>query len=313
MARGKKTKVFVSYSRHDEGLVRPLAGLLGAAPGSVVFLDVTSLKPGDHWEKEIVEAVQHASVFVLCWCCESEKSDFVGREISIALSDPAKKLVPVLLCSAQLPEQLSRWQWVDLRGQVLHQCDHPHAQPPVDAVREVPALPIAFPAALPPMPVSVAPAPAARRSSRMKRFAAVAAMLVFGVVCLSLWNTTRSGAPAPEPFPTAPAPEPLPTAPPPGAPDPGQPNQTTPSTPADRQPDQTAPSPSTEEAPPRFSPVQIALFAGGALAGLGAIFWAVLRRSRRRRRQGEREEAEILSAQARRYFEGLGGKPPGMG
>ena len=89
MARKKKPKVFVSYSRHDEALVRPLAGLLGVASSGVVFMDVASLQPGDHWEKEILEAVQQASVFVLCWCCECEKSDFVAREIGTALSDPA--------------------------------------------------------------------------------------------------------------------------------------------------------------------------------------------------------------------------------
>jgi hypothetical protein len=46
MPRKKRCKVFVSYSRHDEELVKPLAGLLGAAANDAVFLDVTSLKSG---------------------------------------------------------------------------------------------------------------------------------------------------------------------------------------------------------------------------------------------------------------------------
>ena len=71
VARPRKTKVFVSYSRHDEELVKPLAGLLGAAANDAVFFDVTSLKPGDVWEDKIFVAVKEAPVFVVCWCCES--------------------------------------------------------------------------------------------------------------------------------------------------------------------------------------------------------------------------------------------------
>jgi hypothetical protein len=128
VARKKKTRVFVSYSRHDEALVRPLAGLLGIAADRVVFLDVTSLQPGDEWETEIINAVRESSVFVLCWCCESQKSEFVAREISTALLDPHKRMVPVLFCSIHLPEALAKRQWIDLSGRILHECGGTHAQ-----------------------------------------------------------------------------------------------------------------------------------------------------------------------------------------
>jgi hypothetical protein len=91
MAQKKKCKVFVSYSRHDEGLVKPLAGLLGVVAEDAVFLDVERLKPGQLWEKEITEAVERSSVFVVCWCCETERSRFVMQEIALALRDPKKK------------------------------------------------------------------------------------------------------------------------------------------------------------------------------------------------------------------------------
>jgi hypothetical protein len=126
VAPKKKCKVFVSYSRHDEALVRPLAGLLGVAADDAVFLDVTSLKAGDLWEKEIFDALKEASVFILCWCCESEKSKAVAAEIAAALSDDSKKLVPVLFCSTPLPADLAKRQWTDLRGKVVHKCsNHP--------------------------------------------------------------------------------------------------------------------------------------------------------------------------------------------
>jgi hypothetical protein len=77
MARKKRYKVFVSYSRHDEALVQPLAGLLGVAADEAVFLDIASIAPGDLWEKKILVAVKECSVFILCWCCEGANSDFI--------------------------------------------------------------------------------------------------------------------------------------------------------------------------------------------------------------------------------------------
>jgi hypothetical protein len=133
VASKKKCKVFVSYSRHDEALVRPLAGLLGVAADDAVFLDVTSLKPGDLWEEEIFDALKEASVFILCWCCESEKSKNVAKEIKAALSDHRKKLVPVLFCGAPLPPDLAERQWTDLRGKVVHNCsEHPKGKSPLN-------------------------------------------------------------------------------------------------------------------------------------------------------------------------------------
>jgi hypothetical protein len=136
--RKKRPRVFVSYSRHDEALVRPLAGLLGIAADRAVFLDVTSLQPGDQWETEIINAVKESSVFVLCWCCESQKSEFVAKEISTAILDPHKRMVPVLFCSVTLPGALAKRQWIDLSGRILHDCGRIHAQ---TAEKEPPSRP----------------------------------------------------------------------------------------------------------------------------------------------------------------------------
>jgi hypothetical protein len=126
--RQKKTKVFVSYSRHDEALVKPLASLLGVAAQDAVFLDIEQLRAGDLWEKKIVGAIHSCSMFVLCWCCNSEKSEYVAKEIGIALADKNKKLVPVLFCSTALPAEFSTSQWIDLRGRVVHQCTREHEE-----------------------------------------------------------------------------------------------------------------------------------------------------------------------------------------
>jgi hypothetical protein len=123
MARKRRCKVFVSYSRHDEALVKPLAGLLGVAADDAVFLDIDSIRPGDLWKSEIEEAVRACSVFVLCWCCESSRSGFVKHEIDIALEDGEKRLVPVLFCPTPLPSSLAARQWINLQGRIVHICD----------------------------------------------------------------------------------------------------------------------------------------------------------------------------------------------
>jgi hypothetical protein len=141
MPRKKRCKVFVSYSRHDEELVKPLAGLLGAAANDAVFLDVTSLKPGEVWKSEIETALREAPVFVLCWCCQSQKSEFVGYEIKTAIESGEKRLVPVLFCSAPLPDGVADHQWIDLRGRVVHVC----GEHELDKHPAKPALPAPMP------------------------------------------------------------------------------------------------------------------------------------------------------------------------
>lgn len=138
----KRVKVFVSYSRHDEELVKPLAALLGLNAEDAVFLDVEQLKPGMLWEETIVKAIEQCSVFVICWCCESKKSTFVAKELKLALADRKKKIVPVLFCSAKLPRQVAKRQWIDLRGRIAHTCSasDPHLltklkTPPGDSLR----------------------------------------------------------------------------------------------------------------------------------------------------------------------------------
>ena len=126
MYQSKKVRVFVSYSRHDESLVKPLAALIGLDDEERVFLDIEQLRPGDLWERKLLDAVRESSIFVLCWCCSSATSIFVRKEIITALLDEHKRVVPVLFCSERLPDSLSAWQWIDLRGRVVHKCVEAH-------------------------------------------------------------------------------------------------------------------------------------------------------------------------------------------
>ena len=111
--------------------MKPLAGLLGVAADDAVFLDIASIEPGDRWKDQIDGALRDSTVFIVCWCCEAEKSEFVAYEISVALKGTEKKLVPVLFCDTPLPKSLSVFQWIDLRGQVKHVCGNAAAAAPI--------------------------------------------------------------------------------------------------------------------------------------------------------------------------------------
>jgi hypothetical protein len=90
----KPVKIFISYSRHDEELVRPLAGFLGLAAEGGVFLDLDSIRPGDDWRAAIERGIEGASVIVFCWCCAASMSEYIAYEIGVAMRYKEKPLVP---------------------------------------------------------------------------------------------------------------------------------------------------------------------------------------------------------------------------
>lgn len=84
----KKAKLFVSYSRHDEALIKPLASLLRLAAAEPVFLDVDSLKPGRTVGKENYRRFggmnRRCGVLVLCGgkieiCCNRDRNSVARR------------------------------------------------------------------------------------------------------------------------------------------------------------------------------------------------------------------------------------------
>jgi hypothetical protein len=105
--------VFVSYSHQDVGLVQPVVRLLRATE-DLVFQDLDSIKPGRKWRQEIEEALHAAQLFVLFWCYHSSRSAEVRKEYELALTT-GKDVLPVLLDTTPLPQQLNEFQWVDFR------------------------------------------------------------------------------------------------------------------------------------------------------------------------------------------------------
>jgi hypothetical protein len=105
--------IFVSYSHQDAGLVQLVVKLLRATE-DVVFQDLDSIKPGRKWRREIEEALHAAQLFVLFWCYHASRSKEVKKEYELAVTT-GKDVLPVLLDTTSLPEQLNDFQCIDFR------------------------------------------------------------------------------------------------------------------------------------------------------------------------------------------------------
>ncbi len=116
LAADPASPVFVSYSRHDGGVVYPLVAELEAS-GQDVWIDRDELQPGTHWAGRIVEAIRGSDTFCLMCSVEAFQSDNVRREVYIA-DKYKRKLLPVRLDSAEMPADFEYFlidrQWLDL-------------------------------------------------------------------------------------------------------------------------------------------------------------------------------------------------------
>jgi outer membrane protein assembly factor BamD (BamD/ComL family) len=113
-------KVFLCHASGDKPQVRVLYKRL-VAEGVDAWLDQEKLLPGQDWRVEIPRAVRESDVVVICLSNKSiTKEGYVQKEIKFALDVAEEKpegsifLIPARLEECSVPEQMSRWQWVDL-------------------------------------------------------------------------------------------------------------------------------------------------------------------------------------------------------
>lgn len=108
--------LFVSYSRQDASLVRPLVRFLRAT-GSDVFVDVESLDYGSDWRLQLDEAIAGANRFLLFWSRAAAGSGEIEHEWRTALARDDLPIVPVLLDETPLPPDVAPFQGTnDLQG-----------------------------------------------------------------------------------------------------------------------------------------------------------------------------------------------------
>ena len=115
----KKLSIFLCHSSSDKSQVRELYKRLKSEKFDP-WLDEEKLLPGQDWQYEIPKAVRNADVVVVCLSRNSiNKEGFVQKEIRIALDAADEKpegkifIIPLKLEECEVPERVSKWQWVN--------------------------------------------------------------------------------------------------------------------------------------------------------------------------------------------------------
>jgi SOS-response transcriptional repressor LexA len=124
MTKNRKLKIFLCHSKDDKPKIRKLYKRL-IADGFDVWLDEVKLMPGQDWDLEIRKAVRNSDTVVVCLSNSSTtKEGYIQKEIRFALDVAQEKpegtifLVPARLENCNVPDRISRFQWVDLFDKV---------------------------------------------------------------------------------------------------------------------------------------------------------------------------------------------------
>ncbi len=96
--------IFISYSRKDAEQAEQLAELLASA-GLSCWIDKAGIDLATTWSKEIVQAIDQCSAFVVLLSTASNESTNVHKEVSLA-SEQKKKILPLDLEPVALSEEL---------------------------------------------------------------------------------------------------------------------------------------------------------------------------------------------------------------
>jgi hypothetical protein len=94
------SRLFISYSRIDQPIVRELAAALETLD-IPVWYDV-ALKPGEGWERVIMDKARNAPAMVACWSPTAVLSPWVKKEAEIGLKRGV--LAPIMIARCTLAE-----------------------------------------------------------------------------------------------------------------------------------------------------------------------------------------------------------------
>ncbi len=112
-------RVFLCHSSSDKPYVQKLYQRL-KSDNFDPWLDEENLLPGQDWKLEIPKAVRKADIVIVCLSRNSvTKAGYVQKEIKDALDIADEQpegtifLIPLKLEECEVPDRLSRWQWVN--------------------------------------------------------------------------------------------------------------------------------------------------------------------------------------------------------
>ena len=113
-------RVFLCYAREDSAPVGDLYRQLSES-GFSPWMDTENLLPGEDWSGALAKAIRECHFFVVCLSDSSvSKRGVIQVEIKEALEawrgklDSDIFLIPARLADCQVPDVLSKFQWVDL-------------------------------------------------------------------------------------------------------------------------------------------------------------------------------------------------------
>jgi hypothetical protein len=111
--------VFLCHASEDKSAVRKMAAQLVEA-GFTTWLDEEQLLPGQDWDHEIRKAITRSSAVIVFLSARSQKRGYVQKEIVRVLDEAERQpegtifVIPAKLEPCDVPDRLSKWQWVDL-------------------------------------------------------------------------------------------------------------------------------------------------------------------------------------------------------
>ncbi len=114
-ARPVPAQVFICYARRDFPFVRDVARAV-TEQGMRVWFDVLDMAAGENYVKEIDAAIAASDCFVVVVSPYSMASAECQREITVA-AGAGKRIAPLLLQAAVMPDDLRLRQWIDFRSQ----------------------------------------------------------------------------------------------------------------------------------------------------------------------------------------------------
>jgi len=105
---------FLSYSRSDQGFALRLAADIRGR-GISLWIDQLDIRPSEHWDRAIEQAVRDSRGIVVVLSPRSVASDNVADEVSFAI-DSGKSVLPVMIERCKLPLRIARMQVIDATG-----------------------------------------------------------------------------------------------------------------------------------------------------------------------------------------------------
>jgi hypothetical protein len=100
--------IFISYSRKDSKYVTLLVNICKAEKINF-YIDIHNINFGEKWLPALEKAISESEKFYLFWSKNSNKSEFVQKEIELVNKKDDPVIIPIILDRTPLPEKVSEY------------------------------------------------------------------------------------------------------------------------------------------------------------------------------------------------------------